>query len=273
MQVNWGPGLHVPVGRRVNSSAYEQYVGRWSRLFVPAVLAAAGIAGGDRVLDVATGPGEAAAMALSLVGPSGLVVGADIAPAMLDTASARFAGQRFRPVAMDGQALAFADASFDSVICQLGLMFFPDPARGLAEFRRVLRQRRRAAVCVISTPERAPVWGVLAETLSRYLPEQREVLHLSFALGDPGRLERLLGAAGYGDVSVTRETREGVLESFDDYWSPIEEGIGSLPQAYRALPEATRLAVRHEVKAGLSQFETDGRLAMSVEMLIGAGRA
>src|SRR5437899_1701607 len=93
MQVNWGPGLHVAVGRRVNSSAYEQYIGRRSRLFVPAVLAAAGVAIGDRVLDVATGPGEAAAMALSLVGPSGLVVGADIAPAMLDTAKARFAGQ------------------------------------------------------------------------------------------------------------------------------------------------------------------------------------
>ena len=46
-----------------------------------------------------------------------------------------------------------------------------------------------------------------------------------------------------------------------------------MPQAYRALSEATRLAVRHEVKAGLSRFETAGRLAMSVEMLIGAGRA
>ena len=204
MRVNWGPGFHVAVGRRVNSSAYEQYVGRWSRLFVPAVLAAAEVAGGDRVLDVATGPGEAAAMALSRIGPSGLVVGADISPAMLDTARVRFAGQRFRPVAMDGQALAVADASFDAVICQLGLMFFPDPARGLAEFRRVLRRRRRAAVCVISTPERAPVWGFLAETLSRYLPEQRQVLHRSFALADPGRLERLLGAAGFGDVSVRR---------------------------------------------------------------------
>jgi SAM-dependent methyltransferase len=273
MQMDWGSGLHVAVGRRVSGSAYEQYIGRWSRLFVPALLAGAEVAVGDRVLDVATGPGEAAAMALSRVGSSGLVIGADISPAMLDTASARLAGQRFRPVVMDGQALAFPDASFDSVVCQLGLMFFPDPARGLEEFRRVLRPRHRAAVCVISTPRRAPMWGLLAETLSQYLPDQREVLHLSFALADPGRLERLFGVAGFCDVSVRRETREGVLESFDDYWSPIEEGVGLMPQAYRALPEATRQAVRHEVKAGLSQFETDGQLAMSVEMLIAAGRA
>ena len=86
--------------------------------------------------------------------------------AMLNAANIRFGGSRFRPVVGDGQALPFADATFDAVISQLGLMFFADPALGLAEFRRVLRPRRHAAVCVISTRERAPMWGVLAEILS-----------------------------------------------------------------------------------------------------------
>ena len=272
-QVSWGPGLHVAVGHGVNSSAYEQYVGRWSRLFVPAVLAAARVATGHRVLDVATGPGEAAALALSEVGSSGLVVGADIALPMLDLASIRFAGQRFRAVATDGQALPFADDVFDSVICQLGLMFFPDPGRGLAEFRRVLRPRRRAAVCVISTPERAPMWGILAETLSRYLPDQRDALHLSFALADPVRLEWLLASAGFREIRIEREAREGSFESLAAYWAPIEEAAGSLPQAYRALPEPVRCAVRDEVHARLSEFESDGRLVMSADMLIASGSA
>jgi ubiquinone/menaquinone biosynthesis C-methylase UbiE len=240
---------------------------------VPAVLAAAEVAGGHRTLDVATGPGEAASMALSEVGPAGLVVGADISLAMLNAANTRFADRRFRPIAMDGQALPFADNAFDSVICQLGLMFFPDPARGLEEFRRVLRPRRRAAVCVISTRERAPMWGVLAETLSRYLPDQRQVLHMSFALADPAQLERLLAAAGFRGISVTAQTREGSFESFDQYWAPIEEAAGSLPQAYCALPESTRHAVRDEVHARLAEHESGGRLVMKVEMLIGAGRA
>jgi SAM-dependent methyltransferase len=74
------------------------------------VLAAAEVAVGDRVLDVATGPGEAAAMALSRVGPSGLVVGADISPAMLDTASARFAGLRL-------VRLSFVKTASDSLGC------------------------------------------------------------------------------------------------------------------------------------------------------------
>jgi ubiquinone/menaquinone biosynthesis C-methylase UbiE len=273
MGVNFGPGLHAAIGRRVDRSAYDRYIGRWSRLFVPAVLAAAEVSAAHRILDVATGPGEAASMALSQIGPSGLVVGSDISVEMLYVAATRLADRRFRAVAADGQALPFADSTFDSLICQLGLMFFPDPARGLEEFRRVLRPRRRAAVCVISARERAPMWGVLAETLSRYLPDQREVLHLSFALADAGHLEWLMATAGFREISVTRHTHEGRFESFDDYWTPIEEGAGSLPQAYRALPEPSRRAVREEVQARLAKFESGGRLVMTVEMLIGAGRA
>jgi len=257
----------------VDRSAYDRYIGRWSQLFVPAVLAAAEVATSHRILDVATGPGEAVSLALSKIGPSGLVVGADISTAMLDAANTRFADRRFRPVAADGQALPFADGTFDAVICQLGLMFFPDPALGLEEFRRVLRPRRRAAVCVISAPERAPMWGVLAETLSRYLPDHREVLHLSFALADAGRLEWLMATAGFHDISVMRDTRESSFESFEDYWTPIEEAAGSLPQAYRALPEPSRRAVREEVHARLAEFESRGRLVMKVEMLIAAGSA
>jgi ubiquinone/menaquinone biosynthesis C-methylase UbiE len=257
----------------VNPSAYDGYIGLWSRLFVPDLLTAAGLATSHRLLDVATGPGEAVSGALPQVGPSGLVVGVDISVQMLHAARVRVHDRRFRSVVADGQALPFADGAFDSVVCQLGLMFFPDPARGLTEFRRVLRPRCRAAVCVISTCERAPMWGVLADILSGYLPDQREVLHLSFALADAGRLEWLMATAGFRDISVKREARAHSFASFDDYWIPLEEGARSLPQAYCALPEPTRLAVRAEVRARLAEFASGGRLVMSVEMLIGAGRA
>jgi ubiquinone/menaquinone biosynthesis C-methylase UbiE len=82
------------------------------------------------VLDVATGPGEAASVALSQIGTSGLVVGVDISAEMLRAGSTRFTDGRFRPVMADGQALPFADGTFDAVICQLGLMFFPNPVQG-----------------------------------------------------------------------------------------------------------------------------------------------
>jgi ubiquinone/menaquinone biosynthesis C-methylase UbiE len=179
MSVNFGPGLHVAAGRAVDISAYDRWVGRWSRLFVPAVLAAAELAPGSRVLDVSTGTGEAALQAASIAGASGAVIGADISAAMLEGARGRLNGPSFLPVAADGQALPFRDGCFDAVVCQLGLQFFPDPARGLLEFRRVLRVGGCAAVCVISTPDRVPMWGVLADVLGRFLPEQRNILNLS----------------------------------------------------------------------------------------------
>jgi ubiquinone/menaquinone biosynthesis C-methylase UbiE len=114
------------------------------------VLAAAEVAPGGVVLDVSTGTGEAAVSALPIVA-SGAVVGADISLAMLESARGRLDNRSFWPVAADGQALPFKNGSFDAVICQLGLQFYPDPGLGLKEFRRVLRPGGCAAACVVST--------------------------------------------------------------------------------------------------------------------------
>jgi ubiquinone/menaquinone biosynthesis C-methylase UbiE len=273
MEINFAPGFHAPAGRPVDSDAYERYIGRWSRLFVQALLAAAEVTVDDHVLDVATGPGEAAAMALSVVGGAGLVVGADISRTMVEAARMRLERLSFLPVVTDGQALPFKDGSFNAVVCQLGLQFFPDPVRGLSEFRRVLRTGKRAAVCVPSTADRIPMWGVLADALSHYFSDQRDALRLVFALADAERLERMFGIAGFWDVLVKRETRQTVIDSFDDYWASIEDGIGMMPQAYRSLPEPNRRSVRQEVEARLAEFVSPRGIEMSVEMLIGTGRS
>jgi ubiquinone/menaquinone biosynthesis C-methylase UbiE len=234
------------------------------------LVAAAEVRLGYQVLDVATGSGEAALIAKFTVGE---LVGSDISRTMLKVARSRLVGGALLPVVADGQALPFRDACFDAILCQLGLMFFPDPTRGLAEARRVLRSGRCAAVCVISSPEKAPMWGVLAKTLCRYLPDRAKELQLSFELADAGRLLGMFKAAGFRDVRVTRETREGVYESFEEYWAPIESGAGLMPQAYLSLPKATRKEVRDEVRERLLKFKSNGRIAMSLEMLIGTGRA
>jgi ubiquinone/menaquinone biosynthesis C-methylase UbiE len=273
VKANFAPGLHVAPGQAANVLAYDPWVGRWSRLFVPAVISAAEVAPGYRVLDISTGTGEAAVMLRPAVGVSGVVIGADIAPAMLVGARDRLKDPSFCPVAADGQALPFESGSFDAVICQLGLQFFPDPARGLTEFCRVLRPGCRASVCVISTPVKAPMWGILADVLSRFVPEQRDMLHLSFALADSEHLEQMFATAGFREVRVERVQREDTINSFDEYWEPIETGVGSQPQIYVSLPEAHRRAVRDEVEARLSPFGSNGHFSMSVEMLIGMGRA
>jgi ubiquinone/menaquinone biosynthesis C-methylase UbiE len=272
MGLNYGGGLHTPPSQSINLTAYEAYIGRWSRLFIPTLLNAAEIRPGDRVLDLATGPGEAAQMALSLIAPSGLVVGADISPAMVVAAFKRLASKSFLPVVADGHNLSFLGGSFDAVVCQLGLQFFSNRAQGLAEAHRVLKKEGRIAICVLGRPESVPVWGVLADALSRYLPDEREKLHLSFALADADQLTRLLSCAGFREVTVTRLTREGTIASFEEYWAGIRAGIGMMPQVYLALAETERLLVQRQVEQRLTRFEVAGRLVIPIEALIAAGR-
>jgi hypothetical protein len=115
--------------------------------------------------------------------------------------------------------------------------------------------------------------GVLANALCRYLPDLARQLQLSFSLADSGRLEDLLHNAEFWDINVETITREGAYASFEEYWAAIESGPGLIPQAYRLLPAASHAEVRDAVRERLRPFEHGGRLAMNVDMVIGAGRA
>ncbi len=112
-----------------------------------------------------------------------------------------------------------------------------------------------------------------ADALARRRPELSRLLHLSFALSDPGQLAELFSAAGFADLRISQETAEAAPQSFDDYWKPIEAGVGSIPQAYLTLPVADRRPVRDEVRSHLARFESEGKLHLSVEMLIASGQA
>jgi hypothetical protein len=97
---------------------------------------------------------------------------------------------------------------------------------------------------------------------------------MSWSLADRDGLERLFEDAGFQDIHVEQIMREGTIDGFEDYWAPIEEGVGQIPQTYCALDEADRRAVRQEVHARLAQYETpDGKMTMAVEVLVGRGRA
>jgi ubiquinone/menaquinone biosynthesis C-methylase UbiE len=253
------------------ASAWDRFAGRASVLYVPAILGAAQITAGQRVLDVAAGAGPSAMEAAALIGPSGIVLGTDISLPMLERAKRNAARLPVKLVAMDGQALACRDASFDAVICLLGLMFFADAARGLAEFRRVLRPPGRVAVCVTTTPDRT-VYGRVFELARRYLPPGRSSMEWNFALSQPHQLEALLVGAGFRDVFVTREIRKVSFDSLDDYWAAMEAGGGLSGATYLALLPDDRRAVRDRVQRTLLPSDSDGPFAVEMEALLGSGR-
>lgn len=252
------------------AAGYDRAFAHVTRHFVPYLLRAAHILPGMSILDIASGTGLAAEAALGAVGPTGHVTAADLSPAMIEKARERFGHAKNASVAVeDGQALSFSDASFDAVICSLGLMFFPDPQRGLAEFRRVLRSGGRAAVSVNTVPKRS-YNNRINLAIARYAPVVAEAAARVFSLGEAAKLKLLFEAAGFEDVEIATECHRFVLPSFDAYFRPFEQGGGSPGQAFILLPEAARRAVREEVRRDLG--DTGGPIEIEVEYRIGSGR-
>jgi SAM-dependent methyltransferase len=231
------------------------------------------VASGHSVPDVPAGTGEASVGLASQVGATGRVLAVDLSLPMLRVAADKVAGLPVPIAIMDGQQLACRAKTFDAVVCQLGLMFFPEPLRGLEEFWRALRLGGRIAVQVWSRPDRVPFYGLLADALSSELPEQRDTLYQPSALADTGRLHTLLARAGFSDVSVAPERRSLAFESFEDYWEGVEAGGARLGQFYVGLPESQRRQVQEEVQRSMEPFRSgaDGRLVLEVEAFIGQG--
>jgi len=223
-----------------------------------------------RVLDIATGTGLSAEAALAAVGPTGHVTAADLSPAMVEKARERLGKAPNVLVSVkDGQAPSFSDGSFDAVLCNLGLMFFPDPVRGLSEFRRVLRPGGRAAVSVNTVVERSYNHQINV-IIARHAPDLAEAVTRTFALGEASRLQSLFSEAGFKDIETDTVKRTFVLPSFDAYYGPFERGGASTGQALAALPEEIRRAVRKEVRRDLA--DTGGPIEAEAEYRIASGR-
>jgi ubiquinone/menaquinone biosynthesis C-methylase UbiE len=243
---------------------------RVSAHFLPFVLRAGRLAPGQRVLDVATGTGISAEAILDVVGPSGSVLATDVSPEMVEKARARLA--RWPNVAIaveDGQALSFPEASFDAVICNLGLMFFPEPERGLASFRYVLRPGGRAAVSVKVASERSYNFRINV-IIAQHRPGLADAVARLFALGDEARLKLMFREAGFVDFETSTVQHTFVLPSFDAYYAPFERGGASTGQLLATLPEATRQAVKEEMRRALN--DNGGPVAIEVEHRIASGR-
>lgn len=256
--------------RNEAAAGYDRAFARVTTHFIPYLLRAAHIAPGMRVLDIAAGTGLAAEAALNIVGPTGHVTAADLSPAMVEKSRGRLGHAKNASVAVeDGQALSLPDESFDAVVCSLGLMFFPDALRGLAEFRRVLRPGGRAAVSVNTVPERS-YNNRINLAIARHVPSLAAAAARVFSLGDETKLRSPFEAAEFADVEITTEAHRFVLPSFDSYFEPFEKGAGSPGQAFVSLSVEARKAVRDEVKRDLE--DTGGPIEVEVEYRLAAGR-
>ena len=168
------------------------------------LLACAGLAPGDDVLDVACGTGLVAFAAARTVGRAGHVIGVDLSERMVEAARQR-SRERNVPnttfLRMDAGQLALPDASFDAALCALGLMYVPEPAAALAEMRRVLRPGGRVALAVWGERGRCG-WASVFQIVDDEVAS--DVCPLFFQLGQGDALARACAGAGF---TVTGQDR------------------------------------------------------------------
>jgi SAM-dependent methyltransferase len=170
---------------------------------------------GDRVLDVACGTGIVARRVVALVGDEGSVTGVDLQSGMLEVARERADGAPVEWVEAPADALPFADGSFDVVLCQQGLQFFPDRGAALAEMHRVLAKDGRVGLSVWRGVELQGLFEEFDAAVDRHLGEREP--EPPFSLGDPDELRGLVEGAGFEIRTLESVQRQVRLQDADRF--------------------------------------------------------
>src|SRR2546428_1753596 len=225
----------------------------------------AGIAPGERVIDVGCGCGDTTIALGRRVGPAGRVLGVDVSAPMLERAAetARAAGvANVRFENADAQTHRFPPAAFDVVYSRFGVMFFIDPVAAFTNLRAALRPGGRLAfVC----------WQMLRQNPWLLLPLQAAAQHLTlpppplsdapgpFAFADPERVRGILARAGFGGI-VLDELRAtlalGGGGALDQAVRFLTEGVGPVSGILREADPALRPTVAAAVRAAIAPFHT-----------------
>jgi SAM-dependent methyltransferase len=232
---------------------------------------------GERVLELACGPGGVGLAAAELVAPGGEVVLSDVAAEMTAIASARAVARGLGNVStreLDLEQIDEPDMAYDVVLCREGLMFATDPARATREIRRVLRPGGRVAVAVWGPQERNPWLGVVFDCVGAQLgqPVPPPGVPGPFSLQDAVGLARLMSGADLADVVVSEMAVPMRAASFDEWWTRTSALAGPLARRLEALPEQTSLALRARLVEAVEAYRTPAGLEFPGVTLIATAR-
>lgn len=247
----------------------DRWYGEVTRLMLDSV----GIRPGQRILDIAAGAGEPAISAAERVGPDGYVLATDLSEGIVALAQEEAHGRGLRQVhtrVMDGERLDLPDATFDAVICRLGLMYMPHPLDALREWRRVLRADGRVALVVFSTPDRNDWGAVPAAIIRRHAGLAAPVPGQPgpFSLGAPGRLDALLREAGFEFAVVRAVPVPHRATRAEQFVQVAREAFGGLNTMMAHLPEAAQRAAWDEIALDMRRFESASGFEVGGECLL-----
>ncbi|HTU95739.1 MAG TPA: methyltransferase domain-containing protein [Solirubrobacteraceae bacterium] len=228
---------------------------------------------GQRVLELAAGPGDTGFLAAEMVRPGGTLISSDGAEAMIEVARARAAqlgidNVEFRPLELEW--IDLETASVDAVLVRWGIMLTVDPPAAAREIRRVLRPGGHAALAVWDARERNP-WAFPSQALVElgYAQPPDPNVPGPFALAQDGRLAEILEDAGFTDVAVSPvelERRYAAAQDIVAESANVSPGFG---RTYRELTEAQQAEVEAHIVAAAGPYTApDGSVTLPGASLV-----
>lgn len=233
---------------------------------------------GWRVLEVACGPGIATRAAARRVGEKGSVLATDFAPEMLAAAAAWPAEKRAAPIerrVMDAQKLDLPDASFDAVICQLGLMLFAKPHDALAEMRRVAKPGAPVACLVQGRRSAMQFTALVMDAMVARAPHLRapQGAPTLYAFGPDKILEEAFMKAGLTEIVAKRQNGIFRFKTPEEYWATMTEGAGRTGAMLRSLTPEVQAKVKADVLRRAAKRRVGGFVEIPYEFTMARGFA
>jgi ubiquinone/menaquinone biosynthesis C-methylase UbiE len=233
------------------------------------LLDAARVGAGTRLLDVAAGPGS---LTRSASARGARAIGVDLSPAMVALARRLHPGLEFREASAD--ALPFADASFDAVVCGFGIGHFSNAERVVAEFARVLAPRGFAALAWWQDLARNRINGKFLEVLRQLgvsAPDTMRSAPPFERFCDHDRFAGLLQSSGFDAVRIDEVSFEHRLRSADELWALAMGSFARVSGVILAQSADVQQQIRTAVAERAQQYASNAGLDTPVAMVIASG--
>jgi ubiquinone/menaquinone biosynthesis C-methylase UbiE len=241
------------------ASGYERRIGRYGPELSRSMIEAAGVAAGQRVLDLGCGSGALTVPLAEIVGPEN-VVGADPDPDALQVCRERVSGAEL--IEARAEDLPVPDAAFDLVLAQLVLGLLDDGEAAASEMRRVTRAGGTAAACVWDFGEGMTALRTFWDAALKIDPEgaAEHDQAKSRPYSSPQELEALWRLGGFADIENRSISAGSNYADFDDYWEPMTIPDGGPGRYYAGLTEEQGDALRAETQRRLGRPDGPFRL-------------
>ena len=227
----------------VAADAYDRFMGRYSVPLASQLADFAGVAAGQRVLDVGCGPGALTTELVARLGPAA-VAAVDPSEPFVAAARERHPGVTVQQAA--AEELPFADGEFDAALAQLVVQFMADPVAGLGEMARVTRAEGAVAACVWDHAGGQGPLSLFWEAARELDPDVHDESRL--AGSREGRLAELFEAAGLREIEESSLSVRVEHPSFEDWWEPFTLGVGPAGALVAGLDAEGRARLRERCR-------------------------